>query len=285
MDNKDYLDKLHLEILDIMDEVDRICTANKLTYYLAEGTLLGAIRHQGFIPWDDDLDIAMPRKDLELFLDLAPKELNENYCLECINTNDSYTYFFPKIWKKNTLFEESSVKNNKKTGIFIDIFPLDESNEYSITLEIRKKIINQLLLVGWCKKNPCWSRNRLLYSIIGKFLSYNSLNAIMKFVAKISLSNKSSHYVNFGSLYKLNKETMPQKWFKDGVNMSFEGRLYKVPKEYQKVVETIYGSDFMQLPPIEKRRCHYPSKVIFSDGTVMEFEQPKHIVTIKEQES
>lgn len=78
---------------------------------------------------------------------------------------------------------------------------------------------------------------------------------------------------------------MPQKWFKDGVNMSFEGRLYKVPKEYQKVVETIYGSDFMQLPPIEKRRCHYPSKVIFSDGTVMEFEQPKHIVTIKEQES
>lgn len=285
MEKQDYLDRLHHEILDIMDEIHRICTTNNLTYYLAEGSLLGAIRHQGFIPWDDDLDIAMPRRDLERFIEIAPRCLNDNYCLECVNTNDSYTYFFPKIWKKNTLFVESGVKNGKNTGIFVDIFPLDESPNFSKILEFHKKAINQLHLIGWCKKNPNWTVFGFFYSLIAQLFSYVTLNCMMTTIAKHASKYGSSHYANFGSLYQLAKETMPKAWYGDGVKIPFEGRLYMVPSEYKKVASNIYGKSYMQLPPIEKRRCHYPSKVVFSDGVVMEFDHPQHIVTIKEQES
>lgn len=144
MENQDYLQKLHAEILRIMDEIHRVCTKNGLTYYLVGGTLLGAVRHQGFIPWDDDLDIAMPRADFDRFIHIAEKELGSEFYLNWITTNPKYWLFFPKICLRNTTFDEGVIKKDIPMGIFIDIFPLDLSPAYTSGLETMKRRIQRL---------------------------------------------------------------------------------------------------------------------------------------------
>ena len=123
---KEILDKLHITHIKILDEIVRICDENKLNYFLIGGTLLGAVRHKGFIPWDDDLDIAMPRKDYDKFLNIAKKQINNNYILEYNKTNRKYWLPFAKVRLKNTLYVENTIKNyetNKE--IWVDIFPID----------------------------------------------------------------------------------------------------------------------------------------------------------------
>lgn len=111
-----YLEKLHREILAIMDYVDNICKENGIKYYLVGGSLLGAIRHKGFIPWDDDLDIAMPRVDLERFIKLFNKKYaNDNYHMNSKYTDISYQFGFAKVFKNNTIFKEFE---DKKWPIF-----------------------------------------------------------------------------------------------------------------------------------------------------------------------
>ena len=92
----------------------------------------------------------------------------------------------------------------------------------------------------------------------------------------------NSHLVNFGSQYKLSKQTMPVEWYGEGVPIEFEGRMYNAPKEYEKVLSSIYGNNYMQLPPENKRRMHYPVKVVFSDGSTMEFERTDDVVKPEE---
>src|SRR5690554_4415622 len=125
MDQKT-LKKLHNVQIEILNQIVKICNQNKLTYFLIGGTLLGAIRHKGFIPWDDDLDIAMPRKDYEKFLELCQGYLGDEYYLHCSKTDPKYWLPFAKVRKNNTIFEEKSIQTiNSHKGIYVDIFPLD----------------------------------------------------------------------------------------------------------------------------------------------------------------
>lgn len=96
----DYLRNLHSTMIEILDEFDRICNKHNLTYFLIGGTLLGAVRHKGFIPWDDDMDLAMPREDYEKFINVYYKELNDKYYLDNFNNNKLYYLNFSKIRKK-----------------------------------------------------------------------------------------------------------------------------------------------------------------------------------------
>lgn len=132
-DNTKYLNKLHQDILTIMDEVDHICGENNLRYYLMCGSCLGAVRHNGFIPWDDDLDIAMPRTDFNRLLELISnkKVLGDNFYLRWVTTDKYYNHAFAKICLKGTKFQESEGLSAQNAGIFVDVFPLD-SCEYNI---------------------------------------------------------------------------------------------------------------------------------------------------------
>src|SRR5690554_5979187 len=120
------LAKVHKVQLEIANEVKRICEKNNIKYFMIAGTLLGAVRHRGFIPWDDDLDIGMLRNDYKRFIELAAKELNDTYYLETWYTSSGYGMPFAKIRKNDTRYIEKSSKDVKcHPGIFIDIFPFD----------------------------------------------------------------------------------------------------------------------------------------------------------------
>ena len=154
--NGQYLSKLHRDILLIMDEVHRICTTHHLKYYLCAGSLLGAIRHNGFIPWDDDLDIMMPRSDYEKFITLSSSVLGDKFYLDWITTNPSYSRAFSKVCLKNTLFQENpgtNEKMNTEWGIFIDIFPIDLTGEDINDISKRKYLFNKIRVMINGKKN------------------------------------------------------------------------------------------------------------------------------------
>ena len=127
--------------LDILLEIDSFCKKNNLRYFLAYGTLIGAIRHKGFIPWDDDIDIGMMRKDYDLFIKYASEELDSKYYLDCYETNKNCYLPFAKVRKNNTIFdeEENHHLNNHK-GIYVDVIPIENASnkriEYTVVFHM-----------------------------------------------------------------------------------------------------------------------------------------------------
>ena len=132
-------------LMEMLIEVDRICRINNIKYTLFGGTMLGAIRHSGFIPWDDDIDIAMLRPDYEKFLKVANENLSGEYFLQNYMTDPNNVLQFTKIRKNNTIFREKNVKDfDMHHGFYLDIFPLDKTNPDSIKCKIHNKLYKYL---------------------------------------------------------------------------------------------------------------------------------------------
>lgn len=256
--NNNQLTRLHVIEIEILNEVDRICRENGLTYYLVGGTLLGAVRHKGFIPWDDDLDIAMPRVDFEKFKAIAVSKLDSRYTLQTFESDPLWPSFLAKVIKNRTAFEEDGSKYRGNTnGIFVDIFPLDEGNANMGIVE------------------------RLKYSIFRLFRSYlwqKRTADVVRFPAVIckaipdrviikGLNSLGSHhgdcYLNHGSQYGLTKQTIEKRRYDPPTELAFEGKLFSVPCDYEYILQKIYGPDYMALPPVEKRTTHNPTRLSF----------------------
>ena len=283
MNNNVYLTKLHSDILVIMDEIDRICRDNNLHYYLTGGTLLGAIRHKGFIPWDDDLDIVMPRDDYEKFIEIFDNESQVDFYLEWHTTNKLYWLRFAKVCLKNTVFDEGFTKMVPPFGIFVDIFPLDYCDGYSPKISRMKSLILKVNAIAGSKvtkddfKIIHWPRR-----ILRHFISTTAINGICEKIAKSIRTASSSFYVNFGSQYSAKKQTMPISWYGEGIYLPFEDRRYCCPSEYKQILESIFGKNYMEIPPINKRRTHYPIHVKFVDGDDIFFEPTQDKIVIQE---
>lgn len=133
------MEKLRIIEVDILDEVVRICNKYDINYYLAYGTLIGAVRHKGFIPWDDDIDIWMFREDYDRFAKIAEKELSEKYYYQDWHKEKEYPYNFAKVRLNDTVVLQKPItKLNIHHGIYIDIFPLDNINLKRFTKERKK---------------------------------------------------------------------------------------------------------------------------------------------------
>lgn len=267
--NDSDLKKLHEVELEILDEVVKICDKYNLTYFLVGGTLLGAVRHQGFIPWDDDLDVGMPRKDYEKFIKLCSKELNEKYILDNKDTNPKYYLNFIKIRKRDTIFEQDFQENyDGPKGIWLDIFPYDNaktntSKKVAIQNKINRSIFailhykNKFFLSNrklWIKKIICILfrpvSNRFLLNLQDKVLKWNE--------------NKEdyNYFVSSSTTYDYRTELIEKNKYIPTIKLEFEGKLYKVPKEYDYILTRVYG-DYMELPPEEKRITHNPRRLKF----------------------
>lgn len=275
--DKKILKKLHNEQLKILDEFDRICTKYNLTYFLVGGTLLGAVRHKGFIPWDDDLDVSMPREDYEKLINVYYKDIKDNFYIDHYTSNKNYYKPFAKMKLKNTKFIEKDTQNVKSNQeIWVDIFPLDYTINDNISKK-QKKYIEKIHHINMMKSKVNVKLNKFKKIIVAVFFSLFSNATLGKIQEKIMKKQNSiydtKYYINFGSQYGIIKQKHLIEKYYPIKKIEFEEKKYNVPNDYDYVLKKIYGENYMELPPIEKRVTHNPIKIIFSDGEEVIFDE------------
>lgn len=268
MQNQDVIRKLQKAELMVLKDVAMICEDNGLKYYLIGGTLLGAIRHQGFIPWDDDIDIVMFRDDYDKLFDIMNRDYRDKYFVQRFETDPNYSRYIMKIRLNGTKHVENRVSDVAMNhGIYIDIFPIDYLKNAGLVTHIRGGVLRAL----FAYKNVKHSQNR--YTGIKRIASYPVLlltkiipekiiNKWFDDVCVVDNKKNCSYVTNFASHFKWKKQMYPREYFDDGVYLNFEGTQFKAPKEYIKILERLYG-DYMKLPPENKRVAHNIVEVDF----------------------
>ncbi len=254
------LEQLKAIELDMLRWFIAVCEKLNLKYYLLGGTLLGAVRHHGFIPWDDDIDVGMPRKDYERFIKEGQALLPENLFIQCLDTEPNYLMCFAKIRNSNTTFVESSISHLKiNHGVFIDVFPLDyypEERNKQRRVDFQKFVYD--FRISYCFNLSRCSRKRgiarfllqilrLIYPSVGKVIQKR--DALYKSVPV------SNYIVNYGGAWG-KKEIVPADWYGQGVKGDFEGLSVTLPTCYDKWLTQVYG-DYMTPPPVDKRVGHH----------------------------
>lgn len=278
---KRILKKLHKSEIVILDEIVRICKKHDLKYFLIGGTLLGAVRHKGFIPWDDDLDIAMPRDDYEKFIELASKELKEDFILDDISTNPEYWLIFAKVRLKKTVFKANFISDDYEgnNGIWVDIFPLDYSKHNKDYFIKYKWSIIRFLKAIYIRKDSHTSMDKhfltAVLSIFFKPFNMKKMNNIIKkrITSENSKKEICKYFINYGSQYGVFRQTHQINKIFPLRQLEFENKFYCVPNDYDYVLNNIYGENYMELPPIEKRITHNPEYIKFDDGEEIIFHE------------
>lgn len=255
--------KIELNILTYFTEV---CEENNLRYYLGGGTLLGAVRHKGFIPWDDDIDVMMPRPDFQKLLSLSIN--NENYNIIKPGTA-GYYYNFAKLVDTRTILEEKGIKLIDGLGVYIDIFPLDGMPE---TPDARKKRFKELNSIrkrinNTCLLRPKFHRNPFAYLNACRIYNSNKnidLSSLQKKYLDSALKNSfddSEFVFAAGGAYGA-RDIFPGKWFEKEIELQFENLSVKAFNGYDFYLTQLYG-DYMTLPPEDKRVTPHHTIVYF----------------------
>ncbi len=266
--DQESLAKLKAVQIDILDEIVRICTENRLTYFLIGGTLLGAIRHKGMIPWDDDIDIAMPRKDFEKLMSLCETQLQSAYYCQYNVKDHLYWHPFAKIRKNGTVFEEPATVNcSAHKGIYVDIFPLDNAGKQkslfqTFQAKLSKSMIAVIMQRHRIVTKTSISKKTKLLLWLTLWMPVSALSRLQNAVMRLNKNERSKYFVNLGSQYHYVKQTIEKDRFLPPVQVEFEGKYYSAPKDYHYFLSRIYG-DYMKLPPEEKRINHNPIKIVF----------------------
>lgn len=244
--------------LDILSYIDYLCTENHLKYFMCGGTLLGAIRHKGFIPWDDDIDIIMPRPDYDKLIQLVDNSDKRYFALT--PQNNDYYCNYTKIVDRNTCLFEFGFQPIKDMGVFVDIFPLDgmplekseRNNHFKKLDRLRRKIHSFGYIKPRVRKNlVVFFEQVYSYYIRNKRLNLQDLQKEYETLAKKYRYDDSKYVYATGGAYKM-KDIFPKELFNDSIRIEFEGRYFNAPAEWDSYLKQLYG-DYMQLPPIGKR--------------------------------
>lgn len=275
MDNK-LLRQVQLVQLEILKEVKRICDENDIAYSLEGGTLLGAIRHKGFIPWDDDLDISMVRTEYERFLKIAPEAIKPEYVVQSWYSDAGYGLPFAKVRKRNTLYlEKATEKAACNQGIFIDVFPYDEYPEDTAAQKEQGKVYTfyKTLILAKCHYTPWYDcgtinwKKYILYLPFRFLAMFQSKEAmIKKYDENAKKYNGEGHkqlYIQDASAY--GKYPVSSGIFQDESLIPFENDEFKAPRDYDELLTAMYG-DYMTPPPKGQRENrHRVLKISFGD--------------------
>lgn len=256
--------------IDILNYIVSICERENLRYFLAGGTLLGAIRHQGFIPWDNDMDISMPRPDYNRFIELMKNEDGRYRCL-VLNNDTNYPYPFIKVVDSYTsLYEDSGlIYDIDDYGIYVDIFPIDGYGNDIVQAKQKfmkySKILNRISVSNVPIRSPFKKKiNReILHFVVKLFNRKNCFDRVMLKVTDVSFDD--SKYV--GSTFGLRgeNEIIEREYFSKSIKVKFNGYEYNAPIGYDQYLKQMYG-DYMKLPPLEDRVLPHNSKAYWKEG-------------------
>ena len=264
--------------LDMLKAFISCCELLKLDYYLIGGTALGAVRHGGFIPWDDDIDVGMRRRDYEIFVKYGQQYLPNYYFIQTRETDPAILINYAKIRDSRTTFIESSQKKFAiNHGIFIDIFPLDYFPEdTNRQLEIKKQLRQLNLRIRQEYTLPKGNRDSILKEIgrtlAGELLKlkYKDIKRVLEIKEAIITScSNGTFLVNYSGAYG-EKEVIQDEWLGQGSEAKFEGETVIIPSMYDTYLTHIYG-DYMKLPAEEKRVSHHYTEVIDTERSYINY--------------
>ena len=259
--SEDILHKLWDYELSIYNEFARVCDKYGFHYFASYGTVIGAMRHRGFIPWDDDMDVGMPREDYEKFLEVAPKELGSTFALLEARKTRGYVLPFAKLTRSDTTFIEDAVQRQKiqqKCWIIARLMVLCDYPKPKLPSSVKgfKKqvayfgcyIVHGLLLLLGQNAKKLQSRYSAVASKYGKEHDTNRYAEFMLYKYEDNYGKEDVTY--------LEEELLP------AVDMKYENQNIKVPHNSDLYLRKTYG-EYMILPPVEKRHCHFPAVLKF----------------------
>ncbi len=254
-------------LLGFLLEIDRICKKYNIKYFLAGGTLLGAIRHHGFIPWDDDADVMMLREDYDKFLSVLPKELPQNLFMQ---TQEKTSHFpFLKIRIDNTVFstEFTSHFDNIHNGIFFDVLAQDYTSNNKLIRKLHMKFTASarwLVLNKW-RNTPVDANSKIssfIANILKSILPLSLLDKVQDKLISLYKNKKDAKYLFDSMGRNISRGEFPAKWFDEAILVDFEGVKLPVPKAYDEYLTYLYG-DYMDMIPVSKR--HVSHEIIEMD--------------------
>lgn len=262
---EDELRKVQLKMLEMLKDIDKVCKENNIQYFLDYGSLLGAIRHKGFIPWDDDLDIAMTREDFNKFEKIAQQGLGKEYFIQTPTTDRFYTLFHVplKVRDNNSKIIEHDFPEDTKfhQGIYIDVFPIDKipnskfkqflCDSYCKVLKYQNLVVIGFESLSLGKKVIYLFAKPIMYFYM-RILKYKTRYKIESWLRKSSEKKYSGYQTGMetGLLFKYKEDDIfPIK------EVEFESEKFPVPNKYDKILKEYYG-DYMKLPNEEDRECH-----------------------------
>lgn len=257
---KENLATIHQILLELLLTVDRICRKHKIHYFLAGGTLLGAIRHKGFIPWDDDIDIMLLRPDYDKLLRVLKEELPSNMFLQTTETDPHYHQAFFKIRMNDTIFatEFSAKFPEMHNGFFIDILAHDKTakSKTGQKLHLFQTLLTRSMVFHKWEDTPISlsGKHAILCSIATgmkkilpmRFLEKRMFRTLQKY------NKKETGYLYDGMGRNLRRGAFPEEWLKSAILWDFEGYRLPVPKEYDRYLTWLYG-DYMTPVPVGER--------------------------------
>lgn len=239
-------------LLGIIKEIDRICQNNSIRYFASFGTLLGAVRHKGFIPWDDDVDLMMPRADYNKFLEVAPKELQDPYFLQTTLSEHEFVGGWARVRNSNTTATEKGrvdLRSHINMGLWAAIFPIDScpidcADEIAWRVLSRVYIVNALFEHAYVRRRCCGVKSWMLSLVLRCFLNIVGVRRIIAYREHCCAAyekSESTFATFFTRLHNYRELRVSHNAFAKPVMMPFEDMMIPVPIGYDEILKSMYG--------------------------------------------
>ena len=262
------MNEIQEKCLGVLIEIDRVCKMAGIEYFIYSGTLLGAVRHGGFIPWDDDIDIVMMREQYDKFADACEVYLNkDDFQLQSIYTDPMTSNGWMKLHDKHTAFIDGGRRKGAMEGINVDIFPIDNAPDNDFILRQRGRVINK---INYCYQYRFMKHDKnaslkwkLFYLCIGLIPPWDEMKfkiAYEKYIKKYNKKN-TKRVVYFSNANYILK-VVPKECFNKTEYVMFEGHKFPAPGNWKKVLEIRYGSNYMTPPPVKERVSQHGTEII-----------------------
>lgn len=259
------LEEIRIVELDLLRYFRDFCHKHDIRYFLSNGTLLGAVKYKGFIPWDDDIDVFVPRADYDRLISIFKDD--NRYKLFSYERNSDFRFPFSKLCDMTTRKQESNINNGVELGLDIDIFPLDyfEGDLSTATREM-KKISRYMFRLGLTKLSRPDSLNPVKRFIKGVAIKLCKIRGSKHYIEKIlkcrnTTNAEKNQYMGckLWCVYR-EREIIPREVFSDTVEVEFEGEIFSAPVGYDEYLSRLYG-DYRKDPPKEEQVTHHAFKV------------------------
>ena len=250
------IDEIKEVELGVMDYIHNICNEKGINYSLAYGSLLGAVRHKGFIPWDDDLDIALKRDQYDKLYQAILEDNNSIYKVVSWENDSRYPYPFYRVYDSRTVYENNYIQNDIELGICVDVFPFDDYkdvNKEITKLDMYRRLSVYTLYGIRNKETGIKNIVRYLMLVVFRLTRVKTWNKKLNDCSRVPVN---SEYIDYLMESKKYSTKIDAKALDEVVECKFEDRLYNIPKDYDHILTTIYGSDYVEIPPLEKRIQH-----------------------------